>query len=554
MDINKIRKPGRLVFFQNQGANGNQLAENLQGAPLEPSPSTTNGKDIPSQHLYELLEALKSARDGDFTVRLRTDNGWGEVAQVFNEWVSLNQAFTNEIVRVSRDVGEEGKLTERVTLRVGAYNNMPVQGAWATSVVAINNLIHNLAQPTIEAGSVVNAIANGDLSQKMPLEVEGRPLKGELLNISTTVNNLADTVKAYASEKNRVARELSIEGKLSARAVIEGATGVWKELAENINQMAAILQEEVSAIAQVTKAIANGDLSQKIEVQTAGEFKQLMDNANQMATNLTESVRKIADVATAVAHASEDLATVSEQLSENAEHTAAQANAASSAAEEVSRNAQVVATGVEEMSASIKEIAKSAAEAARVATTAVKTTESTNQTITKLGQSSTEIGNVIKVITSIAQQTNLLALNATIEAARAGEAGKGFAVVANEVKELAKQTAKATEDISQKIEAIQTDTKSAVEATGEITAIINQINDFQYTIASAVEEQTATTNEIARNVAEAALGTSEIAKNIANVAEAAQSTTASSSNTLKSGGELAQLASDLQALVSRFKY
>src|SRR5439155_15096531 len=178
------------------------------------------------------------------------------------------------------------------------------------------------------------------------------------------------------------------------------------------------------------------------------------------------------------------------------------ANVASAAAEQVSRNVTTVSTAAEEMGASIKEIAKNANEAARIATSAVKVAERTNTTVAKLGESSAEIGNVVKVITSIAQQTNLLALNATIEAARAGEAGKGFAVVANEVKELAKQTAKATEDIGRKIVAIQTDTKGAVEAIGRIGAIINQIHDLQNTVASAVEEQTATTNEIGRNVSE----------------------------------------------------
>ena len=196
----------------------------------------------------------------------------------------------------------------------------------------------------------------------------------------------------------------------------------------------------------------------------------------------------------------QELTSVSQQMAANAEETAAQANVASAAAEQVSKNVTTVATGAEEMGASIKEIAKNANEAARVATSAVKVAEKTNATVAKLGESSAEIGNVIKVITSIAQQTNLLALNATIEAARAGEAGKGFAVVANEVKELAKQTAKATEDISRKIEAIQADTKGAVEAIAQIGKIINQINDIQNTIASAVEEQTATTGEISRNV------------------------------------------------------
>jgi methyl-accepting chemotaxis protein len=179
--------------------------------------------------------------------------------------------------------------------------------------------------------------------------------------------------------------------------------------------------------------------------------------------------------------------------------------------------------------------------------------DTANSTVAKLGESSAEIGKVIKVITSIAQQTNLLALNATIEAARAGEAGKGFAVVANEVKELAKETAKATEDISQKIEAIQGDTRGAVEAIEQISTIIAQINDIQSSIASAVEEQTATTNEIARNVSEAARGSGEIAENITGVAAAAQGTAKGAEETQRAAGELSQMAGDLQQLVDRFQ-
>jgi len=184
---------------------------------------------------------------------------------------------------------------------------------------------------------------------------------------------------------------------------------------------------------------------------------------------------------------------------------------------------------------------------------AVDVANQTSKTVNILGESSVEIGKVIKVITSIAQQTNLLALNATIEAARAGEAGKGFAVVANEVKELAKQTASATEEISQKIETIQHDTTAAVNAIGEIGGIINQINDIQNTIASAVEEQTATTNEIARNAAEAAQGSQEISRNITSVSQAAQNTTVGAANSLNAASELARLSSDLKSLVDNFK-
>ena len=204
------------------------------------------------------------------------------------------------------------------------------------------------------------------------------------------------------------------------------------------------------------------------------------------------------------------------------------------------------------MLASIREIARNANEAATITGRAVSMAENTNQTIKKLGESSIEIGNVIKVITSIAQQTNLLALNATIEAARAGEAGKGFAVVANEVKELAKQTAKATEEIGGKIEAIQTDTKLSVEAIGEISFIITQINGISHGIAAAVEQQTATTNEMGRNVAEAANGSAEITNNISGVATAAQSTSAGAADAQRSALALGDMATQLRSLVSKF--
>jgi methyl-accepting chemotaxis protein len=268
--------------------------------------------------------------------------------------------------------------------------------------------------------------------------------------------------------------------------------------------------------------------------------------AKQVETSLGQTSQALA----AAAH---ELTAVSQQMAANAEETAAQAGVASAAAEQVSQSVSAVATGAEEMGASIKEIARSAHDAAKVATSAVKIAERTNATVAKLGESSAEIGNVVKVITSIAQQTNLLALNATIEAARAGEAGKGFAVVANEVKELAKQTAKATEDIGRKIEAIQADTRGAVEAIGQIGKVIAQINDLQTTIASAVEEQTATTGEITRSVTEAAKGSGEIARNITGVAQAARGTTEGATDTKKSADGLARMAHDLQQLVGQFK-
>jgi methyl-accepting chemotaxis protein len=273
----------------------------------------------------------------------------------------------------------------------------------------------------------------------------------------------------------------------------------------------------------------------------------------ELAVRLKAAFAKVAENAQTLAGASEELTSVSQQMGAAANETSAQAGVVSAASEQVSSNIAAVATSAEEMNSSIREIAMNAAEGARIAATAVRAARETNQTVNKLGTSSSEIGKVIKVITSIAQQTNLLALNATIEAARAGEAGKGFAVVASEVKELARQTAAATEDISQKIDAIQHDTLSAVQAIGEIGGIIDQISALQNTTASAVEEQTATTNEIARNASEVSKGGSEIARNVTSVSGAARQTAQGAANVLESARELARLAADLNRVVEQFR-
>ena len=303
-----------------------------------------------------------------------------------------------------------------------------------------------------------------------------------------------------------------------------------------------------------TEAIAAGDLTRDdLTVRSQDELGDLTMAVNKMSGSLKRMILAIGENAVQVASASEELNTTSQQITANSEETSAQADVVSKAAQAVSQNLQTVATGAEEMGASIKEIAKNATEAAKVATSAVKVAEATTVTVSKLGESSNEIGQVIKVITSIAQQTNLLALNATIEAARAGEAGKGFAVVANEVKELAKETARATEDISRKIEAIQSDTKAAVDAIASISGVINQINEISGTIATAVEEQNATTNEMSRNVTEAAQGSGEITSNIGGVAEAAQSTTRGATDTQKASQQLVETSAQLRRLVEQFK-
>lgn len=325
------------------------------------------------------------------------------------------------------------------------------------------------------------------------------------------------------------------------------------QMAEREKLAAQELKHKVDSILAVVSAAAKGDLTRDITVRGSDAIGQMGEGLSTFFTDLRRSIASIGDTAMNLTAASEELTMVSQQMSANAQETAGQANSVATATQQVSHNLHSVATGAEEMSSTVMSIAGNATEAANIAGEAVQTAQSANATVQKLGESSAEIGQVIKVITSIAQQTNLLALNATIEAARAGEAGKGFAVVANEVKELAKQTAKATEDISQKITAIQRDTRKAVESIASITAVIGKINDISGTIATAVEEQSATTNEMSRNVTEAAQGSGAISQNIQGVAEAADSTNRGANETQKASQGLAEMAAQLRTLVGRFK-
>lgn len=503
--------------------------------------------------------------------------------RVENTETAQHDRLLQEVHRIATAM-QQGELNERADFHL-------FQGEERILVEQINHMLDAVIQPLRISADYVARIASGDIP---PAICDA--YRGDFNEIKNNLNTCIESLNGLIDEMNRVSGE-HIKGDIDAVIDVDRFHGAYRTMATGVNEMVgghiAVKKKAMACIAAfgngdfeapletfpgkkafinhtieqvrtnlkalivdtdaLVQSAAKGDLSARADVSNQpGDFRKIVVGINTILELISEPLKVTERNASALAAAAEQLTAVSQQMAGNAEETATQASIVSSASDRVSQNVASVATSSEQMQASIREIAKNANEAARVARNAVNVAESANAIVMKLEGSSQEIGKVIKVITSIAQQTNLLALNATIEAARAGESGKGFAVVANEVKELAKQTARATEDIGVKIEAIQNDSTGAIKAIESIGGIIDQVNGISSTIASAVEEQTVTTNEIGRSVGDAARGVGEIASNIAGVATAARDTTRGATDTQNAARALSEMASQLQQTIARF--
>ncbi|PWJ47862.1 methyl-accepting chemotaxis protein [Quadrisphaera granulorum] len=371
--------------------------------------------------------------------------------------------------------------------------------------------------------------------------------------VATQVQTALDALSASEADAAKAMSDRGAAAYRSAVAVLIGfsALAVAFAIATAV-VVARSITRPLGRVIDVQTGMAQGRLDRRVGLTRKDEVGQLAASTDTTLDALASAMRDITTEATALTASAASLSSVSAQLASGAQESSAQSQVVAAASEEVTVSISTVAAAGEEMTAAIAQIATATSEASQMASAAVAAAGSAGQAIERLGVSSREIGDVVKLITSIAEQTNLLALNATIEAARAGELGKGFAVVAGEVKELARQTAQATDEITAKVSATQGDAEAAAAAVTQISDVIAKIDEVQATIAAAVEEQSATTSEMVRNVTEVSTGSAQISENIAGIAAGTEQNKGSAGHTASMAADLTASAGRLEELTGRF--
>ncbi|MEV4512065.1 methyl-accepting chemotaxis protein [Dactylosporangium sp. NPDC049525] len=479
---------------------------------------------VPSSHLAAMNQsAMKVQND---VANLALSNG-PVASKAFQDGIAAADATVDQELDAYRQTvrtTKQRQLLARFTIWWGAFRN--IRDNRLLPLVAAGD-IPGFQAAYLGDGATVTANAMGALSDLLAYEqASGRA-------------GADDASDAYG--RARVAMVVALLVGLAAALLLS-------------RYLTGLIVRPIRRVHSVLTAVAAGDLTAEADIPQRDEVGDMARALNAATASTREAVRSLGDNSATLSAAAEELAAISRQIDTSATDANTRAELVARAANEVSEHVAAVANGATEMGGAIEEISRSTAHAATVTATAVSIAATTNETIGKLGASSGEIGEVIKVITSIAGQTNLLALNATIEAARAGDFGKGFAVVAQEVKDLARETARATDDIGKRVQAIQLDTEDAVAAIGQIGEVIAQMSEYQHSIAAAVEEQAVTARTMGHSVDEAAGGSVDIANNIAGVADATKSTNEGVTSTGEAVDQLARMASDMRVLVSRFTY
>jgi len=541
-----------------------------------------------TNQVRNIAQVTTAVAQGDLSQKI-TVEAKGEVLELrntINEMVDTLNAFGAEVTRIAREVGVEGQLGGQAEVpgAAGLWKD------WKDLTENVNMLASNLTDQVRNIAQVTTAVAQGDLSQKITVEV-----KGETAELKETINKMVDDLNKLASEVSRVAQVAGLEGKLSERAEVEGVAGSWKDIVDTLNTLIDSIATPVQEIIKIAVALSEGDLSQRLTVETKGDIKTLTDALNKSFDNLGALIRLAMDSSAKVATASTQMAESSRQvntaLSEVAQTTQQIAEGAKEQSKKLEGSTKVVA----DLSSSIQQGASSAKSAAEVtqeaAKLAQKGTESGKQaadrlktiddivkgnteTAKELDKRAKEIAVIVGTTKDIADQTNLLALNAAIEAAHAGEAGRGFAVVADEIRKLAEGTKKAALQIENMVATIGESTSGVVESmtagteqVADSIDIINQALSILDQISAGAQEITAKAQEISSATTEQASGAQQVAKTVEEIATTSeqaavgsgqmstsiQQQTAAMQQMAASSQNLATLAEELRGAIVKFR-